>query len=79
MLFNDKKRALSRAAIGGLVGTAVLIPVGGLFNDLVNGGLIATGPHTPFRMVSYDLEVLVGAAPWPWQSRSSSTSSWGRW
>lgn len=29
MLFNDKKRALSRAAIGGLVGTAVLIPVGG--------------------------------------------------
>lgn len=63
MLFNDKKRALSRAAIGGLVGTAVLIPVGGLFNDLVNGGLIATGPHTPFRMVSYDLEVLVGAAP----------------
>lgn len=63
MLFEDKKSVLSRALAGGIIGLVVFIPLGGLFNDLVNGGLITMGPHTPFRLVSYDLEALVGSAP----------------
>ena len=62
MLFEDKKSVLSRALAGGIIGLVVFIPLGGLFNDLVNGGLITMGPHTPFRLVSYDLEALVGSA-----------------
>ena len=63
MFWDDKKRALVRAAVGGLIGVAVLIPLGGLFNDLVSGGLISMGFHTPFRLVSADLEWRVGSAP----------------
>ena len=63
MFWDDKKRALVRAAVGGLLGVAVLIPLGGLFNDLVSGGLISMGFHTPFRLVSADLEWRVGSAP----------------
>ena len=63
MFFEDKKSVLSRALAGGIIGLVVFIPLGGLFNDLVNGGLITMGPHTPFRLVSYDLEALVGSAP----------------
>ena len=62
MLFEDKKSVLSRALAGGIIGLVVFIPLGGLFNDLVNGGLITMGPHTPFRLVSYDLEALVDSA-----------------
>ena len=57
-----QKQWLIRILIGGLIGIVALIPVGGLFNDLVSGGLIAMGNHTPFRLVSYDLERLVGPA-----------------
>lgn len=57
-----QKQWLVRILAGGLIGMAVLIPVGGLFNDLVSGGLIAMGTHTHFRLVSYDLERLVGPA-----------------
>lgn len=57
-----QKQWLVRILIGGLIGIAALIPVGGLFNDLVSGGLIAMGNHTSFRLVSYDLERLVGPA-----------------
>ena len=58
-----QKQWTIRILLGGLIGIAVLIPLGGIFNDLVSGGLIATGNHTPFRLVSYDLEALVGSAP----------------
>lgn len=57
-----QKQWLVRILIGGLIGIAVLIPVGGLFNDLVSGGLIAMGNITHFRLVSYDLERLAGPA-----------------
>ena len=57
-----QKQWLVRILIGGGIGIAALIPVGGLFNDLVMGGLLAMGNHTPFRLVSYDLEQLVGPA-----------------
>ena len=58
-----QKQWLIRILLGGLAGVAVLIPLGGLFNDLVSGGLIAMGEHTPFRLVSCDLERLTGSAP----------------
>ena len=54
---------LVRLMAGGIIGLAVLLPLGGGFNDLVSGGLIAMGPHTPFRLVSADLERLTGSAP----------------
>ena len=54
---------LVRLLAGGIIGLAVLLPLGGVFNDLVSGGLIAMGPHTPFRLVSADLERLTGSAP----------------
>lgn len=57
-----QKQWLVRILIGGLIGIAALVPVGGLFNDLVSGGLLAMGNHTPFRLVSYDLERLAGPA-----------------
>ena len=57
-----QKQWLVRILIGGLIGMAALIPVGGVFNDLVSGGLLAMGNHTPFRLVSYDLEALAGSA-----------------
>lgn len=57
-----QKQWLVRILIGGLIGVAVLVPVGGLFNDLVSGGLIATGTHTLFRLVSAELEQLAGPA-----------------
>lgn len=57
-----QKQWLVRILIGGLAGVALLVPVGGLFNDLVSGGLLAMGNHTPFRLVSYDLERLAGPA-----------------
>lgn len=58
-----RRQWLIRIFLGGLIGVAVLIPLGGLFNDLVSGGLIAMGNHTPFRLVSYDLERLTGSVP----------------
>ena len=57
-----QKQWLVRILIGGVFGIAALVPVGGLFNDLVSGGLLAMGNHTPFRLVSYDLERLAGPA-----------------
>ena len=58
-----RRQWLIRIFLGGLIGVAVLVPLGGLFNDLVSGGLIAMGNHTPFRLVSYDLERLTGSVP----------------
>ena len=58
-----QKQWMIRILLGGLIGIAVLIPLGGVFNDLVSGGLIAMGNHTPFRLVSYDLAYLTGSAP----------------
>ena len=63
MFIGDKRRALVRLLAGGLIGTAVLIPLGGLFNDIVSGGLISMGIHTPFRLVSADLTLRLGSAP----------------
>ena len=63
MLRSEKKQVLVRALTGGLIGAAVLIPLGGVFNDLVSGGLIAMGAHTPFRLVSAGLTWRVGSAP----------------
>lgn len=57
-----QKQWLLRILSGGLIGIAALIPVGGLLNDLVNGGLIAIGNHTPFQLVSPDLQRLAGSA-----------------
>lgn len=58
-----QKQWLIRILLGGLIGIAALIPLGGVFNDLVSGGLIAMGPNPIFRLVSYDLEYLTGSAP----------------
>lgn len=58
-----QKQWLVRILIGGLIGISVLIPVGGLFNDLVSGGFLPfMGSLTHFRLVSYDLERLAGPA-----------------
>ena len=57
-----QKQWLIRILLGGLIGIAVLIPLGGVFNGLVSGGLIAMGPNPIFRLVSYDLEYLTGSA-----------------
>lgn len=51
------------AAVGGCVGVILLTLLGGVCNDLVSGGLIAMGPHTPFRLVSADLVLRVGSEP----------------
>lgn len=56
-----QKQWMIRILLGGLVGIAVLIPLGGIFNDLVSGGLLSSRTH--FRLVSYDLEYLTGSAP----------------
>ena len=56
-----QKQWMIRILLGGLVGIAVLIPLGGIFNDLVSGGLLSSRPH--FRLVSYDLAYLTGSAP----------------
>ena len=52
------KQAFLRMGWGGIAGIVLLLPLGGLFNDLVSGGLIAMGPHTPFRLVSADLSLI---------------------
>ena len=57
------KRTVLHMGIGGILGVAVLLPLGGMFNDLVSGGLIAMGPHTPYRLISSDLVWLVGSEP----------------
>ena len=57
------KRTVLHMGIGGILGVAVLLPLGGVFNDLVSGGLIAMGPHTPYRLISSDLVWLVGSEP----------------
>lgn len=57
-----QKQWLVRILIGGLAGIAVLVPVGGLFNDLVGGGLLSMGFHDHFQLVSDHLERLVGPA-----------------
>ena len=59
----EKRLWIARGAAGGIIGLAVLTPLGGLFNDIVSGGLIAMGGHTPFRLVSSELVWLVGSAP----------------
>ena len=56
-----EKQALLRMGAGGAAGVVLLLPLGGLFNDLVSGGLIAMGPHIPFRLVSSDLARLAGS------------------
>ena len=58
-----QKQWLIRILLGGLIGIAALIPLGGVVNGLVSGGLIAMGPNPIFRLVSYDLEYLTGSAP----------------
>ncbi len=58
-----QKQWLVRILIGGALGVAVLVPLGGVFNDIVSGGLIAMGEHTPFRLVSDNLGHLTGSAP----------------
>ena len=58
-----QKQWLIRILLGGLIGIAALIPLGGVFNGLVSGGLIAMEPNPIFRLVSYDLEYLTGSAP----------------
>jgi len=58
---NLRRALLLRSAVGGLAGVAALIPVGGVFNDLVRDGLIATGTHTPFQLVSQHLAELAGS------------------
>ena len=58
-----QKQWMIRILLGGLIGIAALIPLGGVFNGLVSGGLIAMGPNPIFRLVSYDLEYLTGSAP----------------
>ena len=57
------KQAFLRMGWGGIAGIVLLLPLGGLFNDLVSGGLIAIGPHTPFRLVSADLALRTGSEP----------------
>lgn len=57
-----QKQWMIRILLGGLIGIAALIPLGGVFNGLVSGGLIAMGPNPIFRLVSYDLEYLTGSA-----------------
>ena len=57
------KRIVLRMGSGGFLAIAVLLPLGGIFNDLVSGGLIAMGPHIPFRLISSDLVWLVGSEP----------------
>lgn len=56
-----QKQWIVRIIVGGLIGMAGLFLIGGVFNDLVNGGLIAMNHHTPFQAVSYDLADLVGS------------------
>ena len=56
-----QKQWLIRILLGGLIGIAVLIPLGGLFNDLVSGGLLSS--RTSFRLVSCDLAYLTGSVP----------------
>ena len=56
-----EKQALLRMGAGGAAGVILLLPLGGLFNALVSGELIAMGPHTPFRLVSSDLVRLAGS------------------
>ena len=56
-----QKQWLIRILLGGLIGIAVLIPLGGIFNDLVSGGFLSSRTH--FRLVSYDLAYLTGSAP----------------
>ena len=56
-----QKQWMIRILLGGLIGIAVLIPLGGIFNDLVSGGLLSSRTH--FRVVSYDLAYLTGSAP----------------
>ena len=56
-----EKQTLLRMGAGGAAGVILLLPLGGLFNDLVSGGLIAMGPHIPFRLVSSDLARLAGS------------------
>ena len=56
-----QKQWMIRILLGGLIGIAVLAPLGGIFNDLVSGGLLSSRTH--FRLVSYDLAYLTGSAP----------------
>lgn len=59
-----KKQWLVRILLGGVIGVAVLIPLGGAFHDIAAGGLV-TGEagHVFFRLVSARLEGLTGSAP----------------
>ena len=52
-----------RFLAGGTLGMAILLPLGGVFNDLVNGGLLAMGGHVPFQLISSDLMWRTGSAP----------------
>ena len=58
-----RKQWIIRILLGGLIGVAVLIPLGGVFNDIANGGLLTTGEHIFFRLVSYDLAYRTGSVP----------------
>ncbi len=56
MLIDNKKQALARICIGGVIGILVLFPVGGVFNGMVSGGMLG---GDPFRVVSPGLAYLV--------------------
>lgn len=56
-----KKQWLVRIVAGGVLGMALLCLVGGLFNSLVNGGLIAMGTYDRVQPVSRDLARLAGS------------------
>lgn len=62
MKYFGRQEAL-RAGAGGLLGVALLLPLGGVFNGLVSGGLIAMGTYDAFRLVSPDLAARTGSEP----------------
>ena len=61
---NERRQWLVRILLGGLAGMAVLLPLGLLFNDLVNGGLISMGGFR-WYWISPDLAWRLGGAQLP--------------
>ena len=59
----DRKAWLLRIGVGGAMGVALLLPLGSLFNDLVNGGLLRMGGSFEPVWISPDLIRRTGSAP----------------
>lgn len=57
----ERRAAFRRGLTGGLLGVVILIPLGGVFNAIIGGALIAMGTQAPFQLVSGGLEVLTGS------------------